>query len=45
MDWTIMETLPFVVAIYLYKFIFRSSRLPLLKRQPPSNDLSVALTI
>jgi len=28
MDWTIIETLPFVVAIYLYKIFFRSRRLP-----------------
>jgi hypothetical protein len=28
MDWTIIETLPFVVAIYLYKVFFRSRRLP-----------------
>ncbi len=26
MDWTIIETVPFVVAIYLYKFLFRSRR-------------------
>ncbi|MGB6354531.1 MAG: hypothetical protein WBF21_11175 [Steroidobacteraceae bacterium] len=24
MDWTIIETIPFVVAIYLYKYLFRS---------------------
>jgi hypothetical protein len=28
MDWTIIETLPFVAAIYLYKFLFRSRRFP-----------------
>jgi hypothetical protein len=41
-DWTIIEALPFVVAIYLYKFFFRSRRSPLPKRQPPSNDLDVS---
>jgi hypothetical protein len=39
MDWTIIETLPLVVAIYLYKSFFRSRRLPLVERQQPSNDL------
>ena len=42
MDWTIIEMLPFVVAIYLYKFFFRSRRLPSPKRQPPSDDLDVS---
>jgi len=42
MDWTIIEMLPFVVAIYLYKFFFRSRRLPLLERPRPSNDLDVS---
>jgi hypothetical protein len=41
MDWTIIETVPFVVSIYLYKFFFRSRRLPLLNRPPPSNDQEV----
>ncbi len=26
MDWTIIETIPFVVAIYLYRYLFRSRR-------------------
>ena len=42
MDWTIIEAVPFVVAIYLYKYFFRSRRLPLLQRRPPSNDLDVS---
>jgi hypothetical protein len=42
MDWTIIEMLPFVVAIYLYKFFFRSRRLPVLERPRPSNDLDVS---
>lgn len=42
MDWTIIEMLPFVVAIYLYRFFFRSRRLPLLERHPPSSDLDVS---
>jgi hypothetical protein len=29
MDWTIIEALPFVVAIYLYQFLFRSRRFPM----------------
>jgi hypothetical protein len=41
MDWTIIEMLPFVVAIYLYTFFFRSRRLPPAKSQPPSNDLDL----
>jgi hypothetical protein len=28
MDWTIIETVPFVVAIYLYKFVFRARKIP-----------------
>ena len=42
MDWTIIEAVPFVVAIYLYKYFFRSRRLPLLQRQPPWNDLDAS---
>jgi hypothetical protein len=42
MDWTIIEAVPFVVAIYLYKYFFRSRRLPLLPRRPPLNDLDVS---
>jgi hypothetical protein len=42
MDWTIIEAVPFVVAIYLYKYFFRSRRLPPLRRQSPSNDLDLS---
>jgi hypothetical protein len=42
MDWTIIETVPFVVAIYLYKFFFRSGRLSPPRRQPPSIDLDAS---
>jgi hypothetical protein len=40
MDWTIIEMVPFVVAIYLYKFFFRSRRLPLLMNPRQSNDIA-----
>jgi hypothetical protein len=42
MDWTMIEMLPFVVAMYVYRFFFRSKRLPLPERSPPSNDLNVS---
>jgi hypothetical protein len=42
MDWTIIEMVPFVVAIYLYRFFFRSRRLLLPERSPPSNDLDAS---
>jgi hypothetical protein len=38
MDWTIIEAVPFVVAIYLYKYFFRSRRLPPPQSHPPSSD-------
>jgi hypothetical protein len=38
MDWTIIEAVPFVVAIYLYKFFFQSRRSRLPERQPSSSD-------
>jgi hypothetical protein len=41
MDWTIIEAVPFVVAVYLYQFFFKSRRLPLLERRQPSRDLAV----
>jgi hypothetical protein len=42
MDWTIIESVPFVVAIYLYKYFFRCRRLPLLQGQPALSDRDVS---
>jgi hypothetical protein len=42
MDWTIIEAVPLVVAIYMYRFFFRCRRSALVERKQPSSDMDVS---
>jgi hypothetical protein len=45
MDWTLIEAVPFVAGIYIYKFFFQSRRLPRAKRDEPATDLDVSSAV